>query len=80
VTASARADSVRESLAGQQSEIHSAGPEPERATVTEATSSLAKLLPVETQPLPVSRKPQMLPSELAGQQPESLWTAEKYSW
>ena len=34
VTASARADSVRESLAGQQSEIHSAGPEPERATVT----------------------------------------------
>jgi len=46
----------------------------------EATSSLAKLLPVETQPLPVSRKPQMLPSELAGQQPESLWTPEKYSW
>ena len=34
MTASARADSVRESLAGQQSEIHSAGPEPERATVT----------------------------------------------
>ena len=34
VTASARADSIRESLAGQQSEIHSAGPEPERATVT----------------------------------------------
>ena len=34
VKASARADSVRESLAGQQSEIHSAGPEPERATVT----------------------------------------------
>jgi len=38
VTASARADSIRESLAGQQSDIHSAGPEPERATVTEFTT------------------------------------------
>ena len=41
VTASARADSVRESLAGQQSEIHSAGPEPERATVTPRLNSAA---------------------------------------
>ena len=36
----------------------------------EATSGLAKLLPVERQPLPVWQKPQILPSELAGQQSE----------
>ena len=45
----------------------------------EATSGLAKLFPVEKQPLPVSQKPQIPSSELAGQQSESLWTAEKYS-
>jgi len=37
----------------------------------EATSGLAKLLPVERQPLPIWQKPQILPSELAGQQSEA---------
>jgi len=45
----------------------------------ESTSGLAKLLPVERQPLPGSRKPQILPYELADQQSESLRVAEKYS-
>jgi len=44
----------------------------------EAISGLAKLLPVEIQPLPVLRKAPILPSELTGQQTESLWTAEMY--
>ena len=39
----------------------------------EATSGLAKLLPIDRQPLPVSWKPQILTSELAGQQSKSLW-------
>ena len=39
----------------------------------EATSGLAKLVPVQRQPLPVWRKQQIMPSELAGQQSESLF-------
>ena len=54
-------------------EVAESGPE-------EATSGLAKLFPVERQPLPVRLKPQILPSELSDQQSESLWTVEKYSW
>jgi len=42
-----------------------------------ATSGSAELLPVDRQLLPVSRKPQILPYELAGQQSESLWTTDK---
>jgi len=47
----------------------------------EATSGLAKLLPVEQRPPPVSRKPLIVLSELTGQQSEteSFWAAEKYS-
>jgi len=46
----------------------------------EATSGIAKLFPVERQPLPVRLTPQILPYELADQQLESLWTAERYFW
>jgi len=42
----------------------------------EATSGLAKLLPVARQPLPVRRKPQILPFELASKQSESLMVAK----
>ena len=48
--------------------------EPEKAAF-----GVAKLLPVERQTLPVRRKPETLPSELAGQQSKSRWTTEKYS-
>jgi len=48
------------------------------SALEEATSGLAKVLPVERQPLPVFQKPQTMPHELAGQQSESRWAAEKY--
>jgi len=41
-----------------------------------ATSGVAELLPVARQPLPVRRKPQILPFELASKQSESLWMAK----
>jgi len=49
------------------------------SALEEATSGLAKVVPVERQPLPVFRKPQIMSHELTGQQSERRWAAEKYS-